>query len=109
MKTPNKYKAKKAIYKGESYHSTKEMKYAQTLDLLIKAGQVKKWERQIKFKITVNDEFITSYILDFKVEYTDGKIEYVDVKGMKSGVPYDLFKVKKRLMKAVLGIEIIEI
>lgn len=109
-KRKNKYNAKKTSYNGNNYDSKKEAKYAESLDLAMKysvEGAPEKWERQIRMPVKINDKHICYYILDFKVYYKD-RIEYIDVKGMKSGPAYQMFRLKKKLVEAYHGIEIIE-
>jgi hypothetical protein len=100
---------KPKVYNGVRYQSTAEAHHAGNLDFAIKAGLVERWERQISYKLVVNGVLITTYILDFRVFFTDGTIQYQDVKGRHEGVPYDLFTAKKNLMYALFSIVVIEI
>lgn len=93
----NKYNAKSTNYNGYNYDSKKEAEYAMDLDWKIKAGLVEKFERQCKFDLRVNDEHITNYFIDFKVYYTDGHIEYVEVKGF----PTEVWRLKWMITKAI--------
>ena len=86
----NKYHAVKTSYNGIKYDSKKEARFAQELDLRIKAGDVKYYERQPSFilqpsykigKRTIRD---IRYIADFKIYHNDGRVEIVDCKGMKT-------------------------
>jgi hypothetical protein len=111
MQKKNKYNAKRTEYNGVVYDSAKEAGFAKKLDLLKMAQgphKVMKVERQVPFQITVNDVKIAKYILDFRVTYADGRIEHIDVKGMKSGAAYQMFKLKKKLVEALYFIEIKE-
>jgi len=96
-------------YNGNTYRSLKEARYAMSLDFWVSQGVIKSWERQKALKCEIQDYHITTYIVDFIVYYASGRIEYVDVKGRKSGGPYQMFQIKKRLVKALLGIDIIEV
>lgn len=87
------------------YDSKKEAEYAFRLDVLKQAGEVVKWDRQIRLPLDVNGQKVCTYIVDFVVTCRDGSIEYVDVKGYKT----DVYKLKKKLVKAVLGIDIKEV
>jgi hypothetical protein len=51
----SKYKAVKQSYNGYSYDSKLEANYAAQLDLLIKAKEVDRWDRQYKISIDVNE------------------------------------------------------
>lgn len=111
-KKKNKFGAVQKSYQGKKYHSTKEADESATLDLLKyaknKSDQIVKKEEQIRFKLIVDGVFITTYILDFRNTYADGRIEHVDVKGYKKGTVYEMFLIKKRLMKVCYGIDVIE-
>lgn len=108
-KKVNKYGNKKTEYNGQTFDSRKEAQYARELDLLSKAQndtqRVVKYETQVRYPLEVNGTKIATYVLDFKVEYADGRVEFVDVKGMRTGV----YKLKKKLMLACHGIEITEV
>ena len=106
----SKYKNKKTIYNGTLYDSKKEAAYRQELDMLSGpsiplAEKVVKIEEQVRYKMVVNEKKICTYVLDFKVTYAAGRIEHVDVKGMRTTV----YKLKKKLMLACHGIDIVEV
>lgn len=106
MKYPiNKYRNTWTEYNGTKYQSKKEANYARELDLRFKARDIENWERQVPFPIEVNDINVGKYMLDFRVTYPNGDVEYVDVKGMKT----DLYKFKKKCVEAQYGIEIKEV
>lgn len=108
-KKKTKYNAKPTMYNGVRYHSKKEAKYAERLDLLQSVGEIEKWERQVKFSIDINEVHICNYFCDFKVYYND-RIEYVDIKGYRnpSSGAYQIFRLKKKCVKAIYNIDIIE-
>jgi len=107
-KRTNKYNNKRTTYNGETYDSKAEAVYAEFLDVSRRAKnaseRVVKVEKQVRYRLEVNDVLIGHYVLDFLVEYADGRIEYVDVKGVRTGV----YKLKKKLMLACHGIAITE-
>lgn len=96
-------------YDGRKYHSTKEANYARELDLLKNAQndsqRVLKWEPQVRYDLVVKEQHIAVYVLDFLVQYADGRQEHVDVKGVRT----DVYKMKKKMMKALYDIDIIEV
>lgn len=104
----SKYGNVRTEYNGRMYHSGKEADYARYLDAMRRAktgkDRVARVEPQVPFKIRVGGQLICTYYLDFRVTYADGRIEHIDVKGVRT----DVYKLKKKLMKAVHGIEIIE-
>lgn len=93
----SKYKAVKQSYNGCSYDSKLEANYAAQLDLLIKAKEVDRWDRQYKISIDVNDVHICNYFIDFVVYFTDGRVEYHEVKGYET----EVWKMKWKLSKAI--------
>lgn len=105
----NKFNAKRVVYKGEVFHSQKECDFFKQKELEMLAGEIIRIERQVRYSLDVEDEHITDYILDFKIYYKDMQIKCYDVKGYKKGTAYENFKKKKRLMKALYNIEVIEI
>ena len=84
QKSGNKYHAKSTIYDGVSYHSKFEAAYAESLDLALKAGDIKSWERQVKLELKVNDMLIANYYLDFIVHHNDGSREFTETKGFET-------------------------
>lgn len=76
------------------------------LTAMERANYITDLERQIKYDIIVNDQKICRYIADFRYNKVDeyGNLEEVveDAKGVETPE----FKLKKKLMKAVLGIDI---
>lgn len=62
------------------------------------------YKTQVKYPIEVNGFKICTYILDFMVQYCDGRIEHVDVKGYITPI----YRIKKKLVEAMYGITIIE-
>jgi len=103
--TRTKYNAKRTEYNGVTYDSKREANRAWELDMMIKAGDVLKVERQPRFDIYANGKFIAFYKADFKVFYPKGYFEVEDVKGMRT----PMYRIKKKLVEAIYGITIIEI
>jgi hypothetical protein len=93
----NKLNAKGQYYRGEYYHSTGEMNYAQQLDVRKQAGDIADWRRQVKIDLRVNDIHISNYFIDFVIQHNDGTREYVEYKGYET----DSFKQKWKLFLAL--------
>jgi hypothetical protein len=95
-RSKNKFGAVKQTYKGYSYHSKAEAKYAFELDLRKKAGEIKDWHRQKKVELFgENGMRVCNYYMDFVVEENDGSTTYVEVKGFKT----PLWNLKRKLME----------
>ena len=106
MKKPrkrNKFGAIKTVVDGITFHSKKEAKRYQDLKSLARSGDIFKLELQPQFSLDVNGHHICNYRGDFKY-LEDGKEVIEDSKGVKTPV----YRIKKKLMKAIHGIEILE-
>lgn len=109
----NKFHAQKIEIGGEVFDSKKEYRYFSELEMLKKAkdekSRVVSIERQVRYDIIVNEKKIGFYKLDFKVKYADGHYRFIDIKGLKKGSAYQIFRLKKKLVEAIYGIKIEEI
>ena len=87
----------------QGFASKKEARRYNELHLLERAGHIRALVKQPKFYITVNGVDVCTYIADFC--YFEGEQRIVeDVKGFKTPI----YRLKKKLMKAVMGIEVKE-
>lgn len=99
----HKYHAQPTEVDGEKFPSKGEAGRWQELKLLEAAGAIKGLKRQIPFPLVVNGVKIGSYIADF--EYDEGGERVVeDYKGVRTPV----YNLKKKLVRALYGIEIFE-
>lgn len=99
LKMQNKYHAIPKRYNGRNYHSTLEADYSATLDLLVKAKELKLVEPQPKFRLDVNGKHICNIIPDFLVVDKDGLEAIHEVKSPASMTP--TWKIKWRLLQAL--------
>lgn len=76
-----KYGNRRSEYRGIGYASAKEAKFAAELDLLVRAGEIASWRRQVRISLVVNGQRITTYVIDFEISHNDGTVEFVEVKG----------------------------
>lgn len=68
-------------YKGAKYASKKEQQKAWELDCLLKAGEIKSWERQVREELRgINGSKICDYYVDFVVYHNNGLKEYIEIK-----------------------------
>jgi len=100
----NKYGNKKTVVDNIVFDSMKEAARYGELKLLEKAGKIDLLELQPKFRLEVNGEKICTYIADFQYD-DDGHTVVEDVKGVKTAI----YRLKKKLVKAIFGIDIQEI
>lgn len=95
----SKYGAVKVKVDGILFDSKKESRYYEQLKLRQSAGDILRFHRQVPIDL----EGGVVYKLDFLVVYPDGRLEYVDVKGLKTKE----FRIKQRQVKARHGIELV--
>lgn len=101
----NKYKAQKHSIDGYLFDSKKEAQRYSELKLLEKAGQITALKVHPVYKLSIGQKHICNYESDFEYYDSacgDGVIE--DCKGYKTPV----YRLKKKLMRVIFGVEIKE-
>ena len=93
----------KRTFDGKVYDSKLEKDWAVKLRLLERAGHIQDLQEQVNYILVVNDVLICQYIADF-VYTEDGKTVVADAKGMSTRE----YILKKKLMKAIYGVDIKE-
>lgn len=99
----SKYNAVKTVIDGIKFDSKKEGRRYSALKLLQQSGYISELSLQPKFDLIVNGVKIGFYKADFKY-MEDGKEVIEDVKGMLTPV----YKLKRKMIKAIYGITIFE-
>ena len=98
-----KYGAVKTVIDGIKFDSKKEAKRYQDLRLLERSGEIESLELQPRYDLIVNGVNIGFYKADFR--YWRGCKQIIeDVKGMRTAT----YQLKKKLIAAIYGIEILE-
>lgn len=99
-KKPHKYGAEPTTVDGIKFPSMKEANYYCELKLLKRAGEIKDFDRQVKFVLQPaydrKGEHIReiAYYADFVITYKDDSQKVIDVKGYET----DVFKMKKKML-----------
>lgn len=89
------------VIKFDSEHEYKGYKELRVLQQLKIVSEIK---LQVPHKVFINGSWMFTYKSDFDVTFSDGHTEVWDYKGVKTPV----YNLKKKLVKAILGIDIIE-
>ncbi len=106
MKNPSKYHNQKTLHNGIQFDSRKEADRYRDLLLLERAGKIRNIELQPRYDLVVNGQKLGFYKADFRYEVrATGEVIVEDVKGVRTAV----YCLKKKLVKALYEIEIIEI
>ena len=126
----NKYHNVPREYEGHIYHSTFESEYAKQLDLKIRTGLIKGWEKQVKIELNIKmvgdlpvltDEkmedllragvkayHITNYFMDFVVTNNDDSITLVETKGAETSLWKFKFKLTEIVKRNKVNLEVIK-
>lgn len=93
---------------GYRFDSKREARRYQDLKLLVLAGEISDLcaeKLELRFDLSVNGMKICTYEADFRYKDKDENVVVEDSKGVRTPV----YRLKKKLMKALLGIEIQEV
>lgn len=102
-KEKSKYRNVPVTIDGIRFASKKEAKYYRHLKSLEKDGKVYEIELQRRYDLKINGCLICTYVADFVYHDAIAKRNRcVDVKGVETRE----FKIKKKLMMAIHGIEV---
>ena len=96
----HKFHAQPTELDGIKFASKKEAQYYADLKLRQAAGIVLFFLRQVPFHLPG----IIRYVCDFAEFLADGQVRFVDVKGYKT----DMYRLKRKQVKAVYGVTIEE-
>ena len=105
-RTRTKYANKVVRVHGINFDSKWESERYLYLHALERAGTVRNLELQVRFNLIVNDQKICAYVADFRYERENKDGVWEQIVEDAKGVETPEFKLKKKLMKACLGIEI---
>jgi uncharacterized protein DUF1064 len=106
LKKPRKYRNKPTMADGHKFDSVAEANRYSELKWLEKAGQIGELEVHPQFRLDVNGVHIGNYKGDFGYRTPAGYV-LEDVKSAPTKT--QAFKLRKRLMKAIHGIDIVEV
>lgn len=110
---PSKYGNRKTRVFGITFDSKHEAERYMELRAMEKAGKIKGLELQKTFVLVPNqmDEYghvverAIKYVADFTYKMPDGRTVVEDAKGCRT----EVYKIKKKLMRYIFGIEIKEV
>lgn len=116
-KKRSKYGNKRQLYDGMWFDSKAELRRWLDLQKLERAGAIKNLRRQVRYRLEVSGELVTTYVADMTYEERallkpeqGGSIVWhlriEDVKG-SAATQTPEFKIKAKLMKAIHGIDIL--
>ena len=97
-KRGSKYAAQPTEVDGIRFDSKAEARYYQGLRARVAAGEVRYFLRQVSIHLPGG----IRYVVDFLEFWADGRVRYVDVKGVQTA----MFRTKKRQVEALYPITI---
>lgn len=99
----NKYGAKKTTLDGLTFDSGAEARYYAHLKQRERAGEVHSVELQRPYALTINGFLVATYKADFAFwDQVEERWRVIDVKGVVT----PLFRLKQKMMKAILNIDV---
>jgi hypothetical protein len=107
----SKYGAVKTVVDGITFASKREAARFVELKLLERSGEIRDLRLQPSFEIIPAIELDgkkqrpVRYLADFCYMNEDGRTVYEDVKGFRT----EVYRIKRRLVKHVFGVEILEV
>lgn len=118
-----KYGARRTEHAGRVYASKAEARRAVELQLLERAGEIRDLEYQPAFDLVVNGVKIGRYVADFRYLRSRFLPDWTDDRGRRvgvtlwdvvvvedvKGVATPVYRLKKKLVQAIHGIEIQEV
>jgi hypothetical protein len=104
----NKYRNIKTVIDGITFDSKREANRYAELKLLQKAGEIWHLELQPEFLIEVNGQKICKYRADFSYWLSETATHGFVVEDAK-GVKTPAYRLKKKLVKAIHGVDVKEV
>lgn len=106
----NKFGAVKETVDGIEFDSRHEADVYRTLKIQQMGGLIRDLLCHVPLRVEVNGQYVFAYEADFAFTDCDsGKHHYQDAKGYRKGAAYQLFRLKKAVIRAALGIDIEEV
>lgn len=95
----HKFKSQRTELDGIKFDSKLEAKYYSHLKMLMAAGEIVFFLRQVPFHLPGG----VTYRCDFQVFWSNGNVAFIDVKGMETKE----FIMKKKLVESLYPVEIV--
>lgn len=118
----NKFNRKTVEIDGIKFDSTKEGNYYLELKSRWVAGDIVAFRIKPQWVFILNGVKISSYTADFEITHKGGRKEVVDVKGMKTVfdkrkkcmvqkpvTATEPYRLRKKMMRAFYGIDVVEV
>lgn len=101
-----KYRNKKTCIDGFTFDSRKEARRYTELKSLQMAGEISMLELQVRFPLEVNGQKICDYVADFV--YMENGMQVVEDVKSEATSKLPIYRIKKKLMRAIHDIDIVE-
>lgn len=108
VQSQNKFNARKKVVDGITFDSTHEAEVYQGLKLRQMAGQISDLKTHVPIRVVINSHYVFQLIVDFTYKVGPQEV-FEDAKGYKKGAAYQLFRLKKAIIKAAMGIGVDEV
>lgn len=103
----SKYRNQKTVVAGITFDSQKESRRYQELTAMQEAGHIRNLELQPRYDLVVDGDKLGYYQADFRYTVVEtGVVVTEDVKSPATKTPQ--YRIKKKLVKALYGVDILE-
>jgi hypothetical protein len=104
---PNKYRNRPVVVDGIRFASEREGRRYSELKLMERAGEIANLRLQPRYQLRVGGVLVTTYVGDFSFDERIAEGVWKPVTEDAKGVETDVFKIKRKLLKACLGIDVV--
>ena len=104
QKAPSKWRNVRTTVDGIQFASQREARRYAELKIELRAGEITDLKLQKRFALRVNGIHVCDYVADF-VYHRKGIRVVEDAKGKAT----DVYRIKRALMRAIHGVEIVEV
>ena len=105
LRTRSKYRNRRVTIDGYTFDSQAEAARFRVLRMMLNAGQISELTLQKSFPCIVNGVKVCTYVADFAYRNAAGEFTVEDVKGVLT----QAYVIKKKLVKALHGVDIREV
>lgn len=111
LPAPRKFHNRPGSEDGLHFDSQAELKRYRELKMMQSAGAIDKLvadKKQLRYTLKVNGQVVCTYVADFQYVEKFGNLSWQTVTEDVKGFRTPQYRIKKKLMKAIFGIEIRE-
>jgi len=103
-RSSSKFKNQWTTIDGIKFQSKREAMHYLVLKDRLRCKEIERLERQVRYPMTIDGVLVCTYVADFRYVVPGKGYVVEDVKGFKT----DVYEIKKKLLKALYHIDVVE-